>query len=409
LIDAPNPTPAASKSLPSSAVGGSGGHQVLRRCWPVYALILLAMIANSLQGSALSLRLAALGYSAATLGLIMSSAYMGLLIGSRFAAYVIRRWGARASLFTCLALIAACFILLPFVAAWLVLAGLRLAIGVGLAFVYVVVESELNSWATTANRSLVMSLYMAAVFLGMVAGQPLLAVSDTLSPSSFLIASAVVACAAAFVPAFPSPDRIALHKDGKSEPFSWRKLLSLPVVGCFSMGLSQGTFFGIGPAFAHDVGFSKDAVALFMFCGILGGGLMQLPFGRLADAWGRSAVVTICVTVAMVASGVSIYALKAGADPAILTLLISCWGAAAMPVYPLLLAEANEGLTYSQMVAVSGRLIMAFGSGAIAGPVGAAVFIDLFGSGAFYGFLISAGMLLFAAMILRKTARRWKP
>jgi hypothetical protein len=89
-----------------------------------------------------------------------------------------------------------------------------------------------------------------------------------------------------------------------------------------------------------------------------------------------------------------------------LSLLIGIWGGVTIPIYPLLLAEANDGLDYARMVSVSGRLILAFGMGAILGPIGATSLIDLMGSEGFYVFLAAAnGALLAGALAALFKAR----
>ena len=187
---------------------------------------------------------------------------------------------------------------------------------------------------------------------------------------------------------------------------STTRIVTWPVIGCCALGLSQGAFFGAGPSFGHGMAFDKNAVALFMTLGTLGGGLMQVPVRWAADRWGRHRVASIAAGCAIPTLLLSIAGMDTGDAPLRLALLIGLWGGVTIPIYPLLLAEANEGLDYANMVSVSGRLILAFGAGAILGPLGATSLMGLVGSIGFYVFLIAANTTLLVGALARvgKTA-----
>lgn len=365
-------------------------------------LIFLAMVANSLQSSALSLRLATQGVPSSRLGLVMSCAFVGLLIGSQVAGAIIARAGARMSIAFAAVFLAAAFAGLTTSSQWQVAALIRLCIGLGLAVVYVVVESELNAKATTRTRATFMSTYMTVVFLGMMLGQPLLVITDPMSGTSFSLAAAITMLMIGFIFGVPNQQRgtvqVALDRPGRL-PVA----VVAPAIGCFCMGMSQGAFFGVGPAFAHTIGMSNSVAALFMLCGVLGGGALQLPIGRAADAWGRRGVILISVCVATLALVAAIAATGTDQNHVITIVIIALWGGAIMPIYPILLAVANDHLEYDQMVVVSGRLIAAFGLGAVLGPVGTAGAMDCFGPKGFYA-ILTAGNIVLAVSIMARMA-----
>jgi MFS family permease len=369
--------------------------------WLIYWSVLCVMTGNGLQSSALSLRLSILDGRSAVVGIVMSAAYVGLLVGSPISRILIAYRGARFSLLLALAILTLGFVLLPLVESWPIQALLRLAIGVSLAAFYVVVESRLNATATSTNRARTMSIYIAAVYAGLVLGQPLLSVTDPLDVSAFWVAAAVVlagACGAIDV----STDKTCQGAIGRHAVHgSARRIITWPVIGCCALGLSQGAFFGAAPSFGHGMAFDKKAVALFMTLGTLGGGLMQIPAGWAADRWGRRRVATIAASCAIPTLLLSIAGMGAGDAPLYLALLIGLWGGATIPIYPMLLAEANEGLDYASMVSVSGRLIIAFGAGAILGPLGATSLMGLMGSVGFYVFLIAANSALLTGGLVR--------
>lgn len=338
----------------------------------------------------------------------MSASYLGMLIGSTISRPAIGWGGPRFGLVSAATSLTGAFAVIALTDRWEALVVARVAVGTSLAMIYVVIESQLNRRATAVNRGKIMAVYMAATLFGMVSGQPLLAITDPFGGSSYWLAAIVVLGAvpcAVCLEAIGSPDAAEPTRLSIRSLFGLSPLAS---VGCFCMGLSQGAFFGVGPAFGHALGLTKGEVGIFMLFGTLGGGIMQWPAGRLGDQVGRARTIAAGAAISIGVSACSILAISNGLPyPEIWSVfLIAMWGAATMPIYPLLLAEANDRVGRQQMTVVSARLILLFGFGAILGPFGATMGMNVFGSGGIYWFLATVSGIFCA---LACVSRRRRP
>ena len=177
------------------------------------------------------------------------------------------------------------------------------------------------------------------------------------------------------------------------------------------MGASQGAFFGVGPAFGYSLGLTKSEVGFIMLLGTLGGGLMQWPAGWIADQAGRAVTIAAAAFVSMLVLIIAVLVMLLSPAHATMwtAVLIFVWGATAMPIYPLLLAEANDQVHSGEMIAVSARLILLFGLGAITGPLGATFSMEAFSKSGLYVFLLTISTLIMAIAIVKTVEVQAKP
>jgi hypothetical protein len=78
--------------------------------------------------------------------------------------------------------------------------------------------------------------------------------------------------------------------------------------------------------------------------------------------------------------------------------MFALFGAVALPIYSLAVAHANDHLDADQMVGASGKLVLLYGIGAIAGPLLVGLAMQRVGPPGFLLFMISVygGLGLFA-------------
>jgi len=157
---------------------------VLTNSWALLLGMFLLMVGNGLQVTLLAVRGDIEGFSASTMSLVMSGYFLGFLLGSRSAPWLIKRVG-HVRVFAALAsFISAVFILYPTLADPYAWAILRILVGFCFSGVYVVAESWLNGIATNERRGQTLSAYLIVQMLGIIASQGLLVAAD---PSGFLL------------------------------------------------------------------------------------------------------------------------------------------------------------------------------------------------------------------------------
>ena len=339
------------------------------------------MLGDGLQGSLLPIRADLEGFSATLTGLVMSSFYLGFLLGSimtpRLTVKVghIRVFAAFAALSSASILIHALLVSVP---VWI---AMRLLSGFCFAGLYIVAESWLNDRATNETRGKLLSMYMVVTYVGVGAGQLLLNLADPLAFQLFILTSILISVAvvplllsAGAPPTFHDSVRISLP-----ELF---RLTPLGLVSMFTVGLVTATFFALGPVYAQRIGLNIRDTSYFLTAAVVGTVLLQGPIGALSDRYDRRKILAL---VAILASLTAVLCIPAERHSALaLFAAIALFGGLAFPLYSICIAYTNDHLEPNQMIAASGSLVLVGGLGAITGPVLFAVIMDAYGHQALF-------------------------
>ncbi|RDV36476.1 MFS transporter [Bradymonadaceae bacterium TMQ3] len=374
----------------------------LRHSWALLVGIALIMLGNGLQTSLLGLRASIEGFSTGATGAIMSAFYVGFLAGSTLTPKIVKDVG-HIRVFAAWSSMASAAILLHGLILEPWFWGLmRLVTGFCYAGVYVVAESWLNDRADNRTRGQLLSLYMVVQYVGLSGGQLLLNVGSPAELVLFVLTSVLISLALVPISLTTSAPQPSEEQERLSPRALW-KLSPLGVMACAGAGLSTGALLGMGAVFGEEVGLSVAEISIFMAMLIAGAAILQFPIGRLSDRFARRAVIVLTSALSV---ALALVAWVMMGQSAALTLgLIFLVGGFSMPVYALGMAHANDHLRPGQRVAASSTLVLVFGLGATAGPVGVAALMDAMGPGGFYVgvAVIQAAIGLFA---LYRTTQR---
>ncbi len=369
----------------------------LRASWALLIGIGFMMLGNGLQGTLLGLRATMEGFPTFVTGIMMSGYFVGIFVGSMIAPRLVKRVG-HIRVFAALASMASISILVHglYVNAvtW---TAMRLITGLSYAGLYVVAESWLNDRASNETRGQVLSVYMVITTLGLGGGQFLLNLSDPLQVELFVLVSIIVSFGLIPIlltvrpaPGFETAGSMSLKDLYSASP--------LAVISNCLTGVAHGTIFGLGAVYAAHELQGVEQVSVFMACFLLGSLIFQWPVGWLADHINRRVImaglcvlaIAACVLALLVAKGSVIYF-------GIIVLL----GGAAMPMYSLTIAYANDRLEPEQIVAASGSLVMVAGIGLSTGPIVVSFLMGHFGSSYFFIGIAAA----FVAILIFTTHR----
>lgn len=367
-----------------------------------YGLLLLG---NGLFMTLLGVRTKLEGFSTEIIGAIAAGYFAGFLIGALFAVRVvagvghIRAFAAFASIMSISALAPVLWVD-PLV--WLVT---RLVSGYSMAGMITVTESWLNERASNETRGRVFSFYMITNFLAAGCGQFLLLLGDPAAFELFSVASIVFSLA--LVPVLltraTGPAPITLHPVRLREIY---RTSPLALAGALSAGLVNATFYGLGPVFAYGIGLSTPEISLFMASVILGGLLLQWPVGRLSDRVDRRRVLTTMATLTALACAAVVTV--TGGEPLWLFAAAALYGGLSFTIYSVSAAHANDFSPRDRLVQTTSGLLIAYGVGASAGPILAAMVMGRVGPGGL--FLFSAGInVLLALYGVRRMVRGRSP
>lgn len=348
----------------------------LASSWAILLGFGILMLGDGLQGTLLSVRADLEGFSATLTGLVMSTFYLGFLLGSIMTPRItikvghIRVFAAYAALSSAAILVHALFVAVP---VWI---AMRLISGFCFAGLYIVAESWLNDRASNESRGKLLSLYMVVTYIGVGLGQLLLNLANPLDFELFILVSILISVAvvplllsAGSPPTFHDSVRISL--------LQLFRLTPLGIVSMFAVGMVTATFFALGPIYAQRIGLNIRDTSYFMTAAVVGTVLLQGPIGALSDRFDRRLVLTLTTLLTAAAALACIPAEQISTQA--LFLAIALFGGLAFPLYSVCIAYTNDHLKPNQMIAASGALVLVGGLGAIVGPLLFAVIMDRFG------------------------------
>ncbi len=376
--------------------------QVLMPLSPLLAAVALVVIGVGLLFSVMGIRANLSNFSSLTLGLVMSAYYVGFLVGSYFAPWLIRRIG-HIRAFAALASMASTMPILHaiWVNPWF-WGGLRLLTGLCVIGMYVVIESWLNSATPSKHRGKVFGTYMIVCSVAGAVGQWLILLGDKMSFVPFAVVAMVFSVA--LLPITLSPQD---EPEVEAAPrFSLRRLFQvspLGVVGVTAAGVLNGAFFGMGAAFAQGAGLSDTNVASFMGATLLGGALFQWPVGHYSDKHDRRLVL---FWVCLVGAGVAVAAyltstmVRESMIEESLIFLGVLLGGMIFTVYGLSVAYVNDLIPPEEVVETSTGLLLMYGAGAVLGPFLAGLVMSTTDNAGFMLFL--AGVMGLVALYVLK-------
>lgn len=362
----------------------------------------ILMIGDGLQGTLLAVRADLEGFSTMTTGIIMSSFYLGFLIGSILTPKIVVSVG-HIRVFAALAALASAAILVHALyistAIWI---GLRLISGFCLAGLYVVAESWLNDKATNETRGQILSLYMIVTYLGVAIGQLLLNYADPSGFPLFILVSVLISVAV--TPLLLSAS--ATLDNEESSHLSLLELMKISPVGSsgmFVIGFVSAAFFSVAPVYAKRIGLDLEIVSYFMAVSVVGTIIMQWPIGYLSDRFDRRRVIVVITFLA--AMSAMACALIPTTSVPLLLVCVALFGGLTLPVYSLCVAYTNDLLDPSQMVAASGSLVLISGIGAVLGPITVSTLMAYLGTNYFF---LSLGLILVLMTLLGLLRRKSK-
>ncbi len=353
----------------------------LMSSWAILAGFGILMLGDGLQVTLLAVRADLEGYSATLTGLIMSTFYLGFLLGSIMTPRITIRVG-HIRVFAAFAAIGSAAILLHALLVtppvWI---AMRLISGFCFAGLYIVAESWLNDRASNETRGKLLSLYMVVTYIGVGAGQLLLNLADPSGYELFILTSVLISVAVVplLLSAGSPPTFHDSVKIGLSELF---RLSPLGIVGMFTVGMVTATFFALGPVYAQRIGLGIRDTSYFMTAAVVGTVVLQGPIGVLSDRFDRRLILMLAT---FLTAGAAVACIGAQQMSIIaLFVAVALLGGLAFPLYSVCIAYTNDHLDARQMIAASGALVLVGGMGAVVGPLLFATIMDYFGNQAFF-------------------------
>ncbi len=361
------------------------------------ATAVIMLLANGLQGTLVPVRAHEAGFSPTAISLIGAAYFTGFVSGCVLGPRLIHRVGHIRAFAILGALTAAIVLVHALIVTPIVWAFLRAAIGFCAAGMFVILEGWLNSQARNEIRGRIFTTYAALNNLALLGGQYLFTLGRPVSFELFSISAILTMLCLVPVGATRQPEPHSARV-AKLRPGRLYRLSPVGAVGAVAVGLVSGAFWTLAPVYAHERGMDGDNLALFMSVVILGGALAQFPLGRLSDFTDRRLIIGIAAVFAACAGVMLAAAPPLGIKP--VTWMLAggfLYGATAFPIGSLTNAHLNDHADKSEMTEVANSNLFLYGLAAAAGPLLAAVVINVWGLSAifFYTAAIHTGFVAF--------------
>ena len=379
---------------------------LLRSLSSLMLSVAFLMFGNSIFTTLLALRAKIEGYPNELVGLMMSAYFLGFAIGTFRSGSLINRVG-HIRAFSALAAIASIctllVLLIPNPWVWVVL---RVAMGIAIAGLFVVVESWLNNRSTNKGRGAVMAVYITIGYAASSLGQQTLQLGDPSGAKLFLLVGMLLALALV-----PVALTSATHPDPVEKPnVDLRKLFAVSptaVIGCIVAGMIGSSWWGLGPIYAQEIGLGINNIATVMTAALVGGLLLQLPVGRLSDRFDRRTVLFWITTLLLIPAAVLL--LGPILNFWLIIIAVGIFFGLSSTVYPLCVAYANDHLDSADVVSASGGFVLFYAMGAVSGPLISSLAMRVSGARGLFVFIIAASLALGIFIIWRIQIRQWVP
>src|SRR6185312_1277153 len=350
--------------------------------------ISLIQLANGYIGTLIGIRLSIAHIDPVVTGIVTAAYFAGYAAGAILCNRLIQRTGHIRAFAAFAALVAAAFLGHALYFDPILWTALRALVGFGCAGLFVATESWLNAKASAATRGTVFAIYMVATYATFAGGQFMLNLAAPTEFTLFALAAILFCLALALVATTraeqPLPVAISQLKVGELSAAA-----PVAVLGCFAGGLITGSFYALVPVYAQSNGRSVLEISSYMAIAITGGLLMQVPIGRLSDAFDRRLVAGI---VAFAFAGLALAIAPARATPWFPAVWLLLGGFMSV-IYPVCVAHANDRMPAERAVSVSGRLILISGLGSALGPLLGAATMEAFGIRGLFQFMAAVAAL----------------
>jgi len=284
-------------------------------------------------------------------------------------------------------------------AAW---ALFRFFSGIAVIGLFMVIESWFNECSQSNTRGRIFSIYMILCYLGNGIGQQFLNFGDVKDQTLFFVIGFLlvlcvipVSLTRSIHPDLPEVETIRLKQIFQKAP--------LGILGCFTAGLVNSSFYTMGPIFCHKINLSVSQVSNFMTITVLGGLLLQWPVGAFSDRFDRSVVMPLLGGIFALISCFILLAAPHISFTAFLT-ATAIFGGFMFTIYPTAVARAHDMFEPKDVVNVSSALMLFFGIGAVIGPLISSTVIEFLDNPyGFYAYFTCIGAAYtIVAYVLRK-------
>lgn len=352
--------------------------------------VALLLVGHGLQLALVPLKAQLFNWSDIEIGMLGSLYFIGFILGCFWVPSLVTRSGHIRAYACMVALMAASILGLTLSQHFLLWLLLRVVAGVAIAGLYLIIESWLNEQADSEVRGTVLAIYTIVVLAGLAAGNLLLNAAS-IEGHALAIFSAMLIILATIPVCVTSSQEPPQIPRARFSPILVLKSSRAASLGSFVGGLVVGAIYALGPVYGLQRGLDLKSISFMMALAIAGGGITQLPLGRLSDRVDRRLVILLCMFLGATVAAVAIIKQTLS-----IPIVMMMFGASVMPIYALSLAQASDNTEAGDFIKVGTGLLMMNACGSVIGPLVASQLMHRFGF--HYFFVYQLAILSVAAL-----------
>lgn len=337
--------------------------RTVRPLFSIFLSLAVLLVGHGLQQTLLPIYAQSLGWTAAAIGLTGSAYFAGFIVGCFCMPNLVSLVGHVRVFSVCSALAIVAILTLTqwqLLPVWILARALT---GMSFAGLYMILESWLNEQVADDQRGAVLSLYGFVSLVAMSVGQ-LLLFEGNLVESAPLVA---IIFALALIPvALTTSPQPQLPPKATLSFMSAYQASQVGVVLAAVSGFVMGMVWSNGAVYVSELTGDAEAGARFIIFTLLGGSFAQLPLGRLSDRHDRRWVMLAAGVVPCAA--IFVWLMRGDGGAPGLYALGFVIGAAAMPMYSLAIAHANDNAR-GQFLVIATAMLVVNGVGSTVGPL----------------------------------------
>ena len=330
-------------------------------------------ITISLFTPLLSLILEGRTVSSTLIGGLAMMAPLGVILGSIFVPRCLQMFSGRRLLLIAIGFeIFLIFLLLAVndLASWFVI---RFFMGVTGSVLFIVSESWMAEITPDATRGRVMGLYNTVLASSFAIGPLILTMTGANGVLPFL--SGIVLMALAALPLVLA-GRYLPESSGKASfnVLSFFRVAPLLVFGCIVVAFKDMAATSLLPVYGVRSGLTESLAVLMLFFGALGGAVLQIPIGWLADHYNRLWVLSSCGIFGMLGVAALPFVVTI---PWLLCLVVFLWMGFFAGIYTVVMTLAGQWFRGLELATAMAAFGVFWGLGGVAGPLVSGVAMDL--------------------------------
>ncbi|UXN58495.1 MFS transporter [Phyllobacterium zundukense] len=317
-----------------------------------------------LSAPLIALELSDAGYSETLVGANSAMYAIGVLLVAPALPHLSRHLGFGKLAKCALLLAGALFAVFP-TAPFLWWFPLRAALGAAAEALFVVSETWLNQITSEEKRGKTIAIYVTALSAGTALGPGILALVGRDEALAFVI-GAVLTLAACVVLQLGRPREAKPERAVDESPFRYLKRVPVAVAAAALNAALESAGLSLLPLYAIQLGWPEQSATFLLTVLLIGSILLQLPIGWLGDRMNRRILVVILAAIS--AAGALVWP-AALAHAWLAYPLLFVWGGAFVGIYTITIAILGDRYEGGELVSVYALLSIAWGLGALAGPL----------------------------------------